>query len=183
MCKDSPHFAKYDDYYTTELTWSYIMPYVKAKNYKTIYEACMLNSNLSKSPEYWQKSGFNVIYNTKWDFLKHNEPKENYDIIITNPPFDLKYKLPILKKLVELDKPFIIILNVMNVFAKYFQDIFKDKENDLEIIYPNNRLHYGKLIINENGEKSLEEKKNTSFYSVFIAYKVNLNIKMLDTRK
>ena len=47
--------------------------------------------------------------------------KYNCDIIVTNIPFDIKIKVPILKRLIEIDKPFIIIMSVMATF--YFHEI------------------------------------------------------------
>ena len=168
----------HDDYYTAVKSWDMIEPYIKKKGFKKIYEACMLNANLSKSPEYWKGKGYEVIYNLNWNFLEHEEPKENYDCIISNPPFDLKIKLPILKKLLDLDKPFCIVMNVCNVFANYFNDLFKEKEKDLEIIFPRGKISFEKMEIKE-GKKQLVKTKASPFYSVFVCYKMNLNVKML----
>jgi len=168
-------YTKHDDYYTAPSSWNMIEPYIKAKGFKRVYEACMLNSTLSKSPQYWKDKGYEVIFNHNWNFLEHEEPKENYDCIITNPPFDLDIKLPILKKLVQLDKPFCIIMNVCNVFAKYFNDLFKDKQEHLEFIYPRGKILFEKMV---NGK--MEGKiKQPSFYCVFVCYKMDLGIKML----
>lgn len=164
--KDSPHFQKFDDYYTPAWVWDKIQPHITKDT--TIYEACCLKSYHSKSPAYWIEKGYKVVYNFEWDFLENNVERNEYDIIITNIPFETEIKKKILKKLVELDKPFIIIMNSCNVFSNYFQDTFAGK--DIKISYPRGKLHYGKLL--DNGE--LEEKKNTSFYSCFVYYKVDL---------
>ena len=167
--KDSHHFSKYNDYYTPDWVWDKIEPVVKQNGFKTIYEGCLLGSYKSNSPHYWKKKGYNVKYNFEWDFLTDNLLPDEYDCIITNPPFETDIKKKILWKLVELDKPFILIMNVLNVFSNYFYDIFKDKK--IDILYPRGKLHFQKLL--ENGE--LEEKDKTSFYSVFVCYKINTN--------
>ena len=69
----------------------------------------------------------------------------------------------------EIGKPFIIIMNSLNVFSKYFQEIM-----DLDytqIIIPKKKFHYSK--------DGVKEEKKTSFYSVFVAYKMELKNKDL----
>lgn len=173
MLNDCPHYDIHDDYYTPDAVWDMIQPYVPTG--VRIYEPCMLNATLSTSPDYWKNKGHEVIYDTNHDFLNDEDvDKDLYDIIITNPPFDKTKKIPILKKLISLDKPFLIIMNGMNIHTKYFYDIFKDKQEDLEIIHPKTKLYFHK---NVNGE--LITKKNTAFYSVFVSYKMGLGITLL----
>ena len=159
--KDCPKFAVHDDYYTPKSAWERINHLIP-KN-KVVWEACMLNSELSKSPEYLKELGNDVTYNTSWDILKENHG----DIIITNPPFETKKKIAILKRLVELDKPFIIVLNSMNTFSNYFREILDT--NHLQIITPKGKINFDKL---ENGK--LIPTKGCSFYCVYVAYKMNL---------
>ena len=169
--KDSPNYAKYDDYYTTEDTWRMI-EHIIPKD-KTIWEACMLNSVKSNSPQILEKiTGNKVYYDTKLDML---EGSIGSDMIITNIPFETDIKKKILKRLVELDRPFIIIMNSCNMFSKYMRQIFGENIKHLQIITPSTKIHYEKLL--DNGE--LEMKKNTSFYSVFVAYKMNLTTEQL----
>ena len=119
--KDSPIFKIHDQYYTPKSAWEKINHLIPKD--KVVWEACMLNSHLSKSPQYLKELGNEVVYDTSWDILKENHG----DIIITNPPFETKIKIAILKRLVELDKPFIIIMNSMNTFANYFTEILDKK--------------------------------------------------------
>tara|TARA_R110000824_G_scaffold256631_1_gene445627 strand:+ start:48 stop:575 length:528 start_codon:yes stop_codon:yes gene_type:complete len=162
--KDSPLFKKYDDYYTQKTAWEKINHLIPKD--KIIWEGCMYKSYLSKSPQYLEELGNKVVYDTKQDILK--DYKEDYDIIITNIPFDIKIKIPILERLVELDKPFIIIMNSMNTFTKYFRQIFKDKFHQLQIITPSNKLHFNRL----EGDKIIETNK-CSFYCIYLCYKMN----------
>jgi len=153
-----------NDYYTPKKNWD-IIKHLISKN-KTIWEACMYNATNSKSADYLRELGFNVIADTKLDMLKA-EPAEHYDLIITNPPYETELKQNILKRLRDLNKPFIIIVNYTIVFSKYFREIFKDKLDKIQIILPNTKLHYF-----YNGDENTP--KNTSFYSAFIAYKMNI---------
>ena len=154
-----------DDYYTPKWVWEKLVPLIPKD--KIIWEACMLNATNSKSLEIWEELGYNVLGDKTWDILNCDIP--NCDIIVTNIPFDIKIKVPILKRLIEIDKPFIIIMSAMAIFSNYFHEIMPYEH--IQIIIPRQKLHYCR-----NGEP---EKKNTSFYSVFIAYKMKLNNKEL----
>ena len=169
--KDSPNFQVYDDYYTPKSAWERIEPSIPKSGsirWKTrVWEACMLGADLSQSPKYLTDLGCDVIADTTMDCLE--KQPEDWDIIITNIPFDIKKKVPILKKFLEYDKPFIVIMNSMNTFTKYFHSIFKGKVKDLQIITPSGKIHFDKL---EGGV--LTPTKNCSFYCVYVCYKVNL---------
>lgn len=165
--KDCPKYNIYNDYYTPEYAWTNISHLIPKD--KVIWEACCLNSHKSKSPDYLSKICKEVVYDFNMNMLE-TQP-ENYDMIITNPPFETHLKKDILKKLVELDKPFIIIMNSLNIYSKYMRDIFKDKFKDLQVITPDGKIHFEKLL--DNGET--EYKPNTSFYCIYLCYKMNLN--------
>lgn len=166
----------HDDYYTPKSTWELIVPYIENVNYHLseypkIWEMCLLNSN-EQSKEYLDELLPNVIIGDKnCNCLLPNDYEEECDMIITNPPFDTELKKQILKKLVDLDKPFIIILNSINIFSKYFHEIFADL--DIKYIIPSKKLHFDKY----DGEEYIESKKKTYFYSIFVTYKItNKNI-------
>jgi len=173
--KDSPHFAIHDDYYTPESAWkqiSHIIP--DGESGKIIWEACMLGAEQSKSPQHIASGGGswyeeeNVVYDTTMNCLE-NQP-DKWDMIITNIPFDKEKKIPILKKFVEYDKPFITIMNSLNLYTKYMREIFGENIKHLQVIHPSSKINYLKL---ENGE--VKKTKNCSFYSVYVCYKMNLD--------
>tara|TARA_R100000951_G_C2646636_1_gene182778 strand:+ start:1551 stop:2078 length:528 start_codon:yes stop_codon:yes gene_type:complete len=165
--KDCPKYNIYNDYYTPEYAWENISHLIPKD--KIVWEACCLNSHKSKSPEYLSKICKEVVYDFNMNMLE-NQP-DKYDMIITNPPFETNVKKDILKKLVELNKPFIIIMNSLNIYSKYMRDIFKDKFKNLQVITPNGKIHFEKLL--DNGETKYQS--NTSFYCIYLAYKLNLN--------
>lgn len=71
-----------------------------------------------------RENGYKVIYshiNNGNDFFKY-EP-ENYDVIISNPPFSCKDK--VLKRLYELGKPFAILLPLNSLQGGARYDYFK----------------------------------------------------------
>lgn len=165
-CKDFSNYGNYSEYYTPKYAWENIKHLIPKD--KIVWEACMLNSEKSKSGEYLKDLCKEVICDTKMNMLI--ETPKNYDMIITNPPYESKLKKSILKRLVELDKPFIIIINSMNVYSKYMREIFNEKIKDLQVVNPKLKIHFIKLL--ENNE--IEYKPNTSFYCVYLCYKMNI---------
>tara|TARA_B100000424_G_C22916032_1_gene487408 strand:- start:269 stop:781 length:513 start_codon:yes stop_codon:yes gene_type:complete len=157
--KDSPHFDNHDDYYTRKKAWEDIKEFIPED--KIIWEACLLNSN-EQSKKYLEELGFNVVGNKNVDIFD----SQMGDVIITNIPFSTDIKQKILKRLNELDQPFIIIMNSMNVFTRYFREIFSDK--DINFIIPSYKIHYDKF----SEGKLVEQKNNTSFYSWYVCYKI-----------
>lgn len=144
-------FIVYDDYMTPKYAWDNIKEYIPKD--KIIWEAFMGDG---KSGEYLKDLGLNVIHNEN-DFFKSNEG----DIIVSNPPFS-KCK-EILRRLKELDKPFILILPSSKINTQYFR-IFK---NDIQLIIPPKRIQFLK-----NGNE-LNNKCN--FDCFYYCYKINLS--------
>ena len=169
--KDSPKFAVHNDYYTPKSAWENVQHLIGKD--KTIYEAFMFNSK-SKSPDYFNELGYKVIYDREVDFLDDEKRLTGYDIIVSNPPFETKLKQDILRKLVEIDKPFLIIMNSMNTFSKYMRSIFKGHMGDLQLITPDGKIQFDKL---EDGV--IKKTNNCSFYCVYVCYKMNLDSEKL----
>ena len=162
------NYKVHDDYYTPRSAWTNIRHLIPDD--RVIFEACMLNSHKSQSPQYLMDSGLKVVYDTTLNILT-DTPEEDYDMIITNPPFETALKKDILKKLVEIDKPFIIILNVCNTFSRYMREIFKDNFKYLQVITPDGKIHFDKL---DYDTQTLTHSKNTSFYCCYLCYKMDL---------
>lgn len=165
--KDSNKFETHDDYYTTKDIWSNIA-HLLPKD-KILWEACMLNASKSKSPDILRELGCSVFADPTMNMLTE-EPPDGFDMIVTNIPFSNKIKKEVLHRLVDLDKPFLIIMNSMNMYTKYVREIFKDKFHDLQVINP-----YGKLqfeVLKSDGTTFVNG--NCSFYCIFLAYKMDL---------
>ena len=116
-------FIKHDDYTTPKIAWEDIKQYIPKD--KKIWEAFYGDG---KSGQHLKELGFDVIHEPR-DF--YDEPPE-YDIVVTNPAFSQSKR--VIERLVELDKPFIIILPVSKITTGYFRDSLKDK--GLQIIIP-----------------------------------------------
>ncbi len=170
--KDSPMFSKHDDYYTPKSAWQQIAPQIQHTAPTKVWEACMLGATLSSSPSYLRELELEVVADTEMDMLQ--SAPDDYDMIITNPPFSTELKKKVLARLVELDKPFIIIMNSMNTFTKYLREIFGENMKHLQVITPDKKINYDKMI-----DDTLVPTKNCSFYSIYLCYKCDLPTEML----
>ena len=141
-----------DNYITNPEDWKRIKQYIPTD--KQIWSPFYCDG---KQKEYFKDMGFDIIHEDR-DFFENNKG----DIIIDNLPFSKKKE--VLKKLKEIDKPFIMIMPSVVLCYKYFQTDFKDH---LQIIIPYNRIKFKHLNSNN--------KNYTPPYgSFFFCYKMNL---------
>tara|TARA_R110000751_G_scaffold43398_1_gene100205 strand:+ start:6134 stop:6613 length:480 start_codon:yes stop_codon:yes gene_type:complete len=120
-----------DNYITLKEDWERILKYVDHD--KKIW--CPFYCN-GEQKVIFNELGFDIIHEDK-DFFSYT-PK--YDILIDNPPFS-KIK-DILKKLKELDKPFILICPNHTFQYRFFQRPFGKY---LQLIIPNRRVKFKHL--------------------------------------
>jgi len=144
-------FIKHDDYMTPKYAWENIIEYIPKD--KIIWEAFFGDG---QSGTYLSQLGFNVIHEPI-DFFECDKG----DIIISNPPFSLSKE--IMKRLLILDKPFILIFPSSKINTQYFRE-WKDKK--IQIIIPRKRIQFIK-----NGNE-LQNKCN--FDCFYYCYKMNL---------
>ena len=79
---------------------------------------------------------------------------------------NLKYMC--IKKLLDNDKPFIIILNSMNIMSKWFKELIDLSKKNIEFIYPTKKMYFDKY--EKGGLNHIETKKVTSFLSCYMTY-------------
>ena len=84
---------------------------------------------------------------------------EGWDILISNVPFSIKQD--IIAKLVEMDKPFIIIVPTETISNKYITKL----GNDIQIILPTSRLKF---------DGDAYEKGSCMFPSLYLCWKMKL---------
>ena len=150
-------FIKHDDYMTPKSAWENIKHLIPKD--KVIWEAFYGNG---KSGDYLKELGFNVIH----------EPVEFFtndlgDIIVSNPPFSKSKE--VIKRLKELDKPFIIIMPCSKINTSYFRDYFMN--TGLQIVIPIKRIHFEKLV---DGKKPENWKNACNFDCFYYCYKIGL---------
>jgi len=143
-----------DNYETNKADWERIKDFIPTD--KKIWSPFYCSG---KQKEYFNEMGFDIIHEDK-DFFTYTP--DQYDLIIDNPPFSKKKE--VLKRLKELEKPFILICPSMMLSYKYFQEDFKDH---IQIIVPYRRINFSHMD---------SEKKNYSppFASFYFCYKMNL---------
>ena len=148
-------FIKHDAYMTPKHAWENIKQYIPNKE---IWEAFYGDG---KSGEYLRELGFNVIH----------EPVDFFDsdlgeIIVSNPPFSAIKE--IMKRLMILDKPFILLLPSSKINTSYFR-AWKDK--NIQIIIPRKRIHFDKHM---NGVQVKNQTNKCNFDCFYYCYKMNL---------
>jgi len=152
-------FTKHDDYMTPKYAWENIKNYIPKD--KIIWEAFYGDG---KSGEYLKELGFNTIHE-EIDFFENDRG----EIIVSNPPFSLSKE--VLTRLVELNKPFILIMPSSKINTQYFRKLFSNHEDPIQIIIPRKRIHFVKLV----DGKPVEGWKNAcNFDCFYYVWKMNL---------
>jgi len=152
-------FQKHDDYMTPKHAWEDIKHYIPAD--KKIWEAFYGNGD---SGTYLRELGFDTIHEDI-DFFANDKG----EVIVSNPPFSKSKE--VLNRLVDLDKPFIMIMPSSKINTQYFRKLFSDNENPIQIIIPRRRIHFVKLV---NGEKPKNWKDACNFDCFYYCWKMNL---------
>lgn len=130
--KPKPMSARiYDEIYTPPIALNPLLPYLTKD--KRIWECAYGNGNIAT---YLRELGYTIIGNKNWDFLKDNPPE--FDIIVTNPPYSLKYEF--LKRAYELGKPFAFLLPITTLEGKKRGMLFK--KYGIQLIIPNKRINF-----------------------------------------
>ena len=150
-------FLKHDDYMTPKHAWEDIKEYIPKNK---IWEAFYGDGT---SGNYLTELGFDVIHEPL-DFF--TEPPEEYETIVSNPPFSKSKE--IMKKLLEYDKPFIMIMPSSKINTVYFRE-WKDK--GIQIIIPKKRINFKKLV---DGKVPDNFKSSCNFDCFYYCYKIGL---------
>jgi len=148
-------FTKHDDYMTPKYAWENIQHLIPKD--KVIWEAFYGDG---VSGRYLTELGFNVIHEEK-DFFENDLG----EVIVSNPPFSKSKE--VMKRLKELDKPFILIMPSSKINTSYMRENFKNK--GLQIIIPRKRIHFDKVV---DGERQ-EGKKACNFDCFYYCYKMD----------
>lgn len=151
-------FLKHDDYMTPKSAWENIAHLIPKD--KVIWEA-FYGDGVSGID--LRDLDFEVIHRPV-DFFENNLG----DIVVSNPPFS-KVK-EILKRLKDLDKPFIMIMPSQKINTGYMRDFFNG-DDKLQIIIPRKRIHFIKHI---NGVVPENWKNACAFDCFYYCWKIGL---------
>jgi len=149
-------FQKHDDYMTPKSAWEAIKDYIP--NDKVIWECFYGNGDSGK---YLTDLNFDVIHE-EIDFFDNNLG----EVLVSNPPYSISEA--VVKRLAEIDKPFIMIMPVSKLNTQYFRSVFKDK---IQIIIPQKRIHFVKLV---DGKVPDKWKNACNFDCFYYCYKIGL---------
>jgi hypothetical protein len=154
-------FKKFDDYMTPFSAWRDIYHLIPKD--KIIWESFYCDG---ESGTHLQKLGFNVIHENI-DFFENDKG----DIVVSNPPFTL---IPeILARLVELNKPFIMIMPSSKINTQYFRKLFCDNDDKIQIIIPKKRIQFIKI---KNGIKTTnKDDMKCNFDCFYYCWRMNLS--------
>ena len=152
-------FIKHDDYMTPKYAWENISHLIPKG--KIVWESFYGDG---KSGTYLRELGYITVHEPIDFFSDETLPK--YDLIISNPPFS--QSKTVMKRLHELDKPFIIIFPSSKINTSYMRD-WKDK--NLQIIIPRKRIHFTKLV---DGKVPDNYKSSCNFDCFYYCYKIDL---------
>ena len=149
-------FLKHDDYMTPKYAWENIKQYIPKD--KVIYEPFYGDG---ASGKYLTELGFDVIHEPV-DFFENNLG----EVIVSNPPFSQAKE--IMKRLAELDKPFILLMPSSKINTSYMRNTFMNK---LQIIIPIKRINFTKLV---DGKMPDKLKNACNFDCFYYCYKIGL---------
>lgn len=150
-------FSSHDDYMTPKYAWENIKEYIP--NDKVIWEAFYGNG---QSGTFLKELGFNTIHENV-DFFE----EDLGEVIVSNPPFSKSKE--VMKRLLLLDKPFILILPSAKLNTSYIRE-WKDK--NLQLIIPRKRIQFVKTI---DGVIPDNYKSCCNFDCFYYCYKMNLD--------
>ena len=150
-------FIKHDDYMTPKYAWENIKQFIPKD--KIIWEAFYGDG---KSGDFLKELGHEVIHE-EVDFFE----SDLGDIIVSNPPFSQSKE--VMARMLELDKPFILILPSSKINTSYMRS-WKDK--GLQIIIPRKRIHFTKLV---DGVIPDNYKSSCNFDCFYYCYKIGLS--------
>ena len=121
---------KNDERYTPPILVKPIIKYIKP--HSTIW--CPFDTENSEFVILLKQAGHKVIYShidLGQDFFEY-EPNEEYDYIISNPPFSRK--LEVLDRLYKLNKPFAMLMNIECLNYQVMGEFFINKPLQLLIV-------------------------------------------------
>jgi len=153
-----PKLHNFNDMYTPPGALSSICEYLDED--KVYWEACYGKGHLARA---LVDRGFNVVGDEDMDCLTR-EP-ENWDILITNPPFNGNKKF--IERAIKLGKPFIFLLRLEHLGGVKACELLKGL--DFKVIIPEKRINYitPKML---KGEKV----GGSPFHSVWLTFGIDL---------
>jgi len=165
-------FQKHDDYMTPKSAWEAIAEFIPDN--KTIWDPFFGDG---ASGEYLQEIKPNSeVQHFDGDFFELIKSHYFEDCcIVTNPPFSKSKE--VLNAMKKAGIPFIMILPSSKICTQYFRKLFENSEDPIQIIIPRKRIHFKKLLWDEETEEwkePLNWKNCCNFDCFYYCWKMNL---------
>ena len=138
-----------------------IIPFIPSGT-KRIWECCYGEGYMA---ERLREHGYSVKGNVEEDAREVYKKYRRADAIITNPPFENKLRVSILKSVLLLDKPTAFIIRLAHIGGVAMSNMVEEiKPNRFQFIIPSRRMNF----------VTLSGAKNCMFHSIWLTYKFNL---------
>ena len=162
-----------DECYTTSAESDKLVNYLTENNLinKSMLIWLPFDNELSNIYKSLHQAGYKTILTNLelgLDFYT-TEPQE-WDVIITNPPFSGRTKL--MHRLLSFGKPFIILQATQFFNNQHAVNCLCEFSDDFQFILPRSRMNF--LTFNEKENIIKSSKNGASFYSFWLCYKMNL---------
>ena len=129
-----------DEIFTPKYALEPLLPFLKGFN--LVWECAWGKGSLAKHLE---EKGFEVFGDKSKDFLETNISMENYDIIITNPPYSIKDKF--LEHCYKGGRPFALLMPLTALEGIKRGALYK--KYGIQLIIPNRRIDF--IMPNKQG--------------------------------
>ena len=148
--------GKNDECYTPRYGVEPILEFLEPYKEKIIW--CPFDDENSEFVKVFKEYVYNVVYShIKYGQNFYNYEPEEWDVIISNPPFTNKAE--IFKRALSFDKPFALLMTIVWLNDGTPANVFKDKE--LQILSFNERMQF----------KNREQNNKINFLSAYFCYK------------
>ena len=142
-------FKAQDEYYTPSILVNMIVPYLRKWEIEFVnkngYRPLIWLPFDTEESQYYKilkKEGFQVVrshLNDDKDFF-HYQP-EQFDIIVSNPPFSRK--LETMERIVfDLKRPFVLLMNMMCINYQNIGNFFQFVGKDIQFIIPDKKVSF-----------------------------------------
>lgn len=166
---------KNDNYYTPKWVWKELSFFLKEKGIKRIYEPfnSIYDEKSIESRDTLRRLGFEVVgsplYNPMTNensFFDNLIDQDSFDAVVSNIPFSKKKW--VIEHLVQMDKPFCILIPPYALCAKYVKKLNID---EIGIVIPSDRIDF------DNCKRP--HKHPSKWEALFLTYKMGGELIML----
>ena len=163
-----------DECYTSRAESDKVVDYLIDNNILQKYKNIWLPFDNEISNIYQAlKSRYNgniILTNLEMGIDFYNYEPDEYDLILTNPPF--KGRTNLFNRLHQLNKPFVILQAAQMFNNQFAVNYLCEYSEDYQFILPRSRMNF--LTYNKDEDIVKSSKNGAAFYSFWLCYKIDL---------